>query len=460
MLPRLILFLTLLLPGITVNCQHLEADSLVIRNIFSEALRNPVAYRNLETICTKFRGRLCGSLPAEQAVQWIYSLLHGMSPDTVYLQPVKVKHWERGEMESCRIRSKKHGNKYLNVCALGGSIGTGRKGIEASVIEVRSFEELKTLGREKIEGKIVFYNKPADPGFYYTFDAYANVVGLRARGAMQAASYGALAVIVRSATLASDDHPHTGIQHYADSVKAIPAIAISTRGADLLSDWLKSDPALTLLLRTTCRELPEKESYNVIAEITGSVRPEKIIAFGGHIDAWDLGDGAHDDGAGVVQTIEILRLFKQLGLKPEHTLRLIVFMDEEYAQRGGAAYAESVGRNNELHLAAIESDRGGFTPTGFSIDAESPQIQKIQSWKRLLEPYGFWSFKKGGSGVDIGPLKKFGFPLIALVTDSQRYFDYQHAASDTFDKVHPRELQLGSAGLTALVYLIDKYGLD
>ncbi|HNW74984.1 MAG TPA: M20/M25/M40 family metallo-hydrolase, partial [Bacteroidales bacterium] len=283
------------------------------------------------------------------------------------------------------------------------------------------------------------------------------VVALRARGALYAAKYGAIGVIVRSATLSHDDYPHTGIQHYADSVMRIPAVAVSTNGADSLSAWLKVDRRLRLFIRTTCMELPETGSFNVIAEIKGTVHPEKIIAFGGHIDAWDLGQGAHDDGAGVVQTMEVLRLFKQLQIKPANTLRLVVFMDEEYAQRGAAAYASAVGIKNELHIAAIESDRGGFTPQGFSIDATDKQVDLIRRWQPLLEPYGFWSFAKGGSGVDIGPLKKYGFPLIALVTDSQRYFDYQHAGSDTFDKISPRELQLGSAGIASLVYLIDKY---
>jgi carboxypeptidase Q len=433
-------------------------DSLTIRQFYTEALSNPVAYRNLDTLCTRFPGRLCGSPKVLEAITWIKHLLGRMDLDTVILQPVMVKHWERGEKEIARVQSLKTGNRLLNVSALGSSIGTGRQGIKAGVVEVKNFDDLKNLDRRNIEGKIVFFNRAADPSYIYTFGAYGGAVDQRARGAMQAARYGAIAVLVRSATLAHSDDAHTGIQHYADSIIAIPALSISTNDADKLSDWLKKDPELKLFLRTTCEELTEVINYNVIAEIKGTELPEEIIAFGGHIDSWDIGQGAHDDGAGVVQSIEVLRLFKVLKVRPRHTIRVVVFIDEEYAQRGADAYAKYA-KINGRHIAAIESDRGAFTPQGFSIDAADESIKKIQNWKPLLLPYGLWSFEKGGSGVDIRDLKPLGVPLIALVTDSQRYFDYQHAASDTFDKVHPREMQLGSAAIAALVFLIDKYGL-
>jgi len=433
-------------------------DSAVLRRFYTEALSNPVAYRNLDTLCARFPQRLCGSPKVLEAITWTKQLLERMDLDTVFLQPVMVKHWQRGEKEIARVFSLKTGNHSLNVCALGSSIGTGRQGIKAEVVEVRNFDDLKKLGRRNIEGKIVFFNRAADPAPIYTFNAYGGAVDQRAHGAMQAARYGAAAVLVRSATLAHDNDPHTGIQHYADSVKAIPALAVSTNDADNLSGWLKNDPGLKLFLRTTSEELPETLNYNIIAEIRGTEFPNEVIAFGGHIDSWDIGQGAHDDGVGVVQTIEVLRLFKALNIKPKHTIRVVVFIDEEYAQRGAAAYA-NFAKDHGRHLAAIESDRGGFTPQGFSIDANEAAIKTIQSWKPLLLPYGLWSIEKGGSGVDIRDLKPFGIPLIALVTDSQRYFDYQHAAGDTFDKVHPRELQLGSAAIASLVFLIDKYGL-
>jgi carboxypeptidase Q len=468
-------------------CFSQDTDSLAIRKIYTEALTDNTAYKNLEYLCTGIGGRLCGSPQAEKAVEWARHVMEGMGLDTVYLQETSVRHWVRGDKEEAIVNRGKASGYRLHACALGGSVGTGEKGLSAKVIEVKEFDELAKLGREKIAGKIVFFNHPADPSFYMTFQSYGGAVGFRARGAVQAARYGAIAAVVRSATIAHDNFPHTGIMHYADTVEKIPAIAISTNDADKLSSGLKNDPGLTLFIRLSCKELPEVISYNVIGEIKGTDHPDQIIAFGGHLDSWDLGQGAHDDGSGVIQSIEVLRLFKALHIRPKHTLRGIAFMDEETEQRGAKRYTESaqqmINARNKLldqyngdsllkvakykqpaayignHIAAIEADRGGSTPFGFSIDASDTQLKKVQGWKNLLQPYGLYFFEKGGSGVDVSGLKKFGVPVIGLVTDSQRYFDYHHSGNDTFDKVNERELQLGSASIGALVYLIDIYGL-
>jgi Zn-dependent M28 family amino/carboxypeptidase len=484
---KLVLITIVSLLSLFSTCISQNQDSLAIRKIFTEALTDNTAYKNLEYLCTRIGGRLCGSPQAAKAVEWAKHVLDGMDLDTVYLQETSVRHWVRGEKEIAIVNRNKASAYNLQACALGGSIGTGEKGLSANVIEVKEFDDLEKLGKQNISGKIVFFNHPADPVFYTTFNAYGGAAGFRVRGAVQAARYGAIAAVVRSATLAHDDFPHTGIMHYADTVQKIPAIAISTNDADKLSNGLKNDPNLSLYIRLTCKEMPEVISYNVIGEIRGTEYPDQIIAFGGHIDSWELGQGAHDDGTGVIQSIEVLRLFKALHIRPKHTLRAIAFMDEEMDQRGAKRYTETVqqmiySRNSILdqfkgdslvknskfrqpaeyignHIAAIEADRGGFTPLGFSIDASDTQLKKIQNWKNLLLPYGLYYLEKGGSGVDVSGLKKFGVPVIGLVTDSQRYFDYHHAASDTFDKVHPRELQLGSASMAALVYLIDIYGL-
>ncbi|MCX6285512.1 MAG: M20/M25/M40 family metallo-hydrolase [Bacteroidetes bacterium] len=453
------LTLILVMPVFIHVSKGQNQDSLVIRKMYTEALTNPVGYKNLDYLCTRIGGRLCGTAKAKEAVQYVKKLLEGMKLDTVYLQPVMVKHWERGNKETARIISKQKGKKDLHVCALGTSIGTGDTGIKADVVEVHSFNDLKTIGRSGIEGKIVFFNRAADESRINTFESYGGAVDQRARGAMQAARYKALAVIVRSATTAHDNFPHTGVQHYADTVKPIPAMCVSTNDADLLSLWLKEDPSLKLSMMMNCRDLPEEPSSNVIGEIRGSEHPEEVIVFGGHLDSWDIGEGAHDDGTGVVQTIDILRIYKALGIKPKHTLRVVAFMDEEMAQRGAAAYAEMVKKKVEKHIGAIEADRGGATPWGFSIDASDQQINKIKSWKPFFAPYNLWFIEKGGSGVDIRDLKSQGTPLIGLVTDPQRYFDYHHCANDTYDKVNPRELELGAAGMAELVYLIDTYGL-
>jgi hypothetical protein len=432
-------------------------DSLVIKRIFNDALTDSSSYHNLRNLTSHYSKRLAGSEQSLKAVTWAEQLLKSIGSDTVWLQECKVRHWDRGEKEIAKVISVKSGNHNLSICVLGESVATGGKGITAKVIEIKDYEELKKLGRDNVKGKIVFINHPADPTLYNTFAAYGGVVGYRGRGAVQAAYYGAVAMIDRSSTTIHDNCPHTGIQHYADTVNKIPAVSISTNDADNLSHWLKTDPGLSIFLKTSCRELPEIVSHNVIAEIHGTEHPEEVIAFGGHLDCWDICQGAHDDGAGVVQTIDILRQFRSLNLKPRHTIRVILFMDEETEQRGAKAYAEA--SKNTKHIAAIEADRGGFTPFGFSIDGTPEQVQKVRSWKNLLLPYGLFYFEKGGSGVDVGFLKSQGVPLLGLVPDSQRYFDYHHSINDSFDKVNIRELQLGSAAMGAIVFLIDEYGL-
>jgi carboxypeptidase Q len=456
-------------------------DSVMISKIFTDALTHPDSYHNLDALCHKIGGRLAGTPSSGKSLDWAENVLRGLKPDTVFRVPCKVRHWERGPKESCKVLSAKSGNRSLNVCALGGSVATSINGIRGNVIEVKDYDELKKLGRENVRGKIVFFNHPADESLFNSFAAYGGVAGYRVRGAVQAAYYGATAMIDRSATTAHDNFPHTGIMHYADTVSKIPAFSVSTNEADSLSKWLHTDPDLKVELKSLCNELPETASADVMAEIRGSEYPEEIIAFGGHLDSWDIGEGAHDDGTGVVQTIDIMRLFRSLGIKPKRTIRVVVFMDEEMEQRGAKAYAAyslhvlnnsgnipddkgvssiNMPRYKAVHhVAAIEADRGGFSPWGFSIDASDEQVRKVQAWKNLLLPYGIYSLEKGGSGVDVKDLKPQGVALFGLVTDWQRYFNYHHSANDSFDKVNIRELQLGTAAMAAMVYLIDQYGL-
>ena len=457
-----------------------KEDSLIIRKIFTEAMTDTTAYHNLRHLCTNVGGRLCGSPQAEKAVQWAKTALDAMELDTVWLQEVRVRHWERGKTEELAASQGTSPAIRLHACALGGSVGTGNAGLKAKVVEVKDFDELKTIGRKNIEGKIVFFNHPPDPVHYNTFDSYGALSRYRVFGAGNAAYYGAIGVIVRSATLSHDVFPHTGIMHYADTVQKIPAMAVSANDADKLGRLLKGQPGLDVLMKLSCIEYPETVSYNVIGEIRGAVSPEKVIVFGGHLDSWDTGQGAHDDGAGVVQSMDVLRIFRALKMKPACTIRAVLFMDEEMSQRGAKIYGayakaqEEAYKNTRAavdsmagevkprlagshHVAAIEADRGGFTPSGFSIDAADGQISKIQGWKDLLLPFGLYSLVKGGSGVDIRELKSPGTALLALVPDSQRYFDCHHSANDTFANVNPRELQLGTFAIAAMVYLIDKY---
>jgi hypothetical protein len=433
-------------------------DSLMIRNIFNEMLSNAKCYPNLGELC-KIGPRLSGSPGAQKAVEWTMQAMKDAGADTVYLQECMVPHWVRGDKETAKFISSKGNAKPVNVCALGGSIATPPMGLTANVIEVDGLDALAKLTDADVRGKIVFFNKPMDPTKISTFHAYGGAVGQRWAGAMKAAQLGAVGVVVRSMTLAQDDNPHTGSMGYDEKIIKIPGCAISTNGANTLSAMLKKDPNMKFSFFQNCKSLPDEKSYNVVGEIRGTEKKNEIIVVGGHLDAWDLGDGAHDDGSGVVQSIEVLRTFKALGIKPKRTIRAVAFMNEENGGRGGDKYAELAKENKEFHLAAIESDAGGFTPRGFGIEGKDDKIKTLQKWQPLLLPYGLHEMGAGHGGSDIEPLKEQEVTLIGLSPDSQRYFDYHHTAIDTFDKINKRELELGAASMAALIWLLSEYGL-
>lgn len=433
-------------------------DKGVIKSIFDTELTKGRSYENLEFLSTRIGARLSGSPGAAAAVEWCRQILSGFS-DTVTLQPVMVPHWVRGVPETATILSPRRGPMSVNVCALGNSVGTGPRGITGKVIEVKDFEQLKKLGTRNIQGKIVFFNRPMDASRIHTFDAYSGAVDQRANGASEAARYGAIGVIVRSMSTNIEDYPHTGSLVYATDAPKLPAIAISTLHADLLSKILTDEQDVEFFFETHCEMLPDVLSYNVIGELKGTTHPEEIILVSGHLDSWDLAQGAHDDGAGIVQAMEVLRLFKLLGYAPRRTIRAVMYMNEENGLRGGTEYARVARLRREKHIAAIESDEGGFTPRGFNMNASDQVRNKIKGWGPLLEPYGLTDFGLPGGGADISPLEKDGVPCIGYMPDSQRYFSYHHTQEDTFDKVNKRELELGAAAISALVYLIDQYGL-
>lgn len=438
-----------------------SADEVVIRKIFDEALARGKSYEMLDYLCNTIGPRLSGSPGAAAAVEWTRHIMERHGFDSVWLQPVMVPHWVRGKKEIGRIvNSKKLGVQEVNICALGNSVGTGPPGVLANVVEVKSWDELKQLGEKGvIKGKIVFYNRPMDPRLLQMFASYGGAVDQRANGASEAAKYGAVATIVRSMGVNPEDYPHTGSLRYALNVPKIPAIAIATRHADLLSELLKDDKELKFYMETHCEMLADAPSFNVIGELKGTQFPDEIIVVGGHLDSWDLGQGAHDDGTGCIQSVEVLRIFKAMGYKPKRTIRAVMFMNEENGLRGGLEYARQAELKKEKHIAAMESDRGGFTPRGFTLPADAKAKEKIKSWKPLLEPYGLTDFSQEGGGADISPLAPQGVPLMGFLPDSQRYFNYHHTAEDTFDKVDKRELELGAASMAALIYLIDQHGL-
>lgn len=450
------LVLLLLLAGSSLA--QTREDSVIIRKIYNETLTNGQGYEWLRYLCKQVGPRLSGSEGAKKAVVYTQQLMQQQGFDRVFLQDVKVPHWVRGKKEEAYIHV---GKQKINVpiAALGGSIATSTKGVEAEVIEVKSFQQLRELGKEKVKGKIVFFNRPMDPTKLNTFEAYGSAVEQRANGASEAGNLGAVGAIVRSVSTVQDDFPHTGSMRYATGAPLIPTAAISTNAANLLSDKLKENPTLTFYFRQNCETLPDADSHNVVGEIKGSEFPDEIIVVGGHLDSWDLAEGAHDDGAGCVQSIEVLRVLKAIGYKPKRTIRAVMFMNEENGLRGGVKYADLAKQNNEKHIAAVESDNGGFTPKGFGVVGRPEQKAKIQTWKELLAPYSLHEIGPGGGGADIGPLAQSGTVLFGYKPDSQRYFDVHHAPNDNFENVNKRELDLGSASMAAIIYLLDKYGI-
>lgn len=460
---RFIVFL-LLLSASTLRGQ-ISQDSMtaMIKNMYRETYSREIAYTWLTTLCKDIGHRLSGSPQAEQAVQWGKKTMDTFGLDAVYLQPVMVTHWLRGEKEQVSMKSKATGKVDLKAIALGNSIGTGPKGLTGEVLEVNSIDELKALPDEKVKGKIVFFNRPMDKGLTNTFAAYGGAADQRYSGPKAAAEKGALAVAIRSLSSDSDDHPHTGSTFYADTIRNIPSVAISTNDADKLTAALRSGKT-ELFIRTTCQMLPDVQSYNVIGEIRGSVHPDQYIIVGGHLDSWDVGEGAHDDGAGIVQSMETLYRLKKMDYQPRHTIRCVMFMNEENGLKGAKEYARVAKEKNEYHVAAIEADAGGGAAQSFScspgdgITLDKHLVFLKPHVTTFLEPYDL-ELQSGGGGADIGQLKSNVGLMIGLRPENSRYFEYHHAETDVLENVHPRELASGSAALVALVMVLDQYGI-
>ena len=456
-------FFIFFLTSFLFHAKAQQSDSAVIKSIYNEILTNGASYQWLDDLANGIGGRLSGSPQAAAAVTWAKQVMDTLGLDSVWLQPVMVPHWVRGEKEIATIISPNvQGSRSVNITALGNSVGTGKNGLTAEVVEVSHMDEIAMLGKEKIKDKIVFINIKMDPTNINAFDSYGKAATNRYRGAGEAAKYGAKAMVIRTVSNTINDHPHTGSMGYPDdtSIARIPGVAISTRDAELLSDLLKQDKKLRLYIRTTSQMLPDVLSYNVIGEIKGATLPDEIVVVGAHLDAWDNGDGAHDDGAGCVQSMEVLRVYKALGIRPERTVRAVLFMNEENGLRGGKKYAEVAAQENSRHIAAIESDAGGFSPRGFSIDDTITVVQQIQQYKPLFAPYLADRIVKGFGGADINPMKPQGTVVIGLNPDTQRYFEYHHAATDKFSEVNQRELELGAAAMASLAYLLAKYGIE
>lgn len=455
---KTIVLLLIIIPLLATSQPN--TDSIFIKKVADEMLLHGKAYDLLFKLTKQIGGRLSGSPQYFKAVQWAQTSMQTLGADTVYLQECMVPHWVRGGKDKVSIVAvnQKPADIDLDALALGNSWGNGGKSVRGDVLAVADFAELERR-KEEVKGKIVYYNYAFNPSYIRPGKAYGEAGIYRYNGASRAAKYGAVAVLIRSLTEATDNNPHTGVMFYNDSFPKIPAASLGLDDADKLWFLSKQSP-VTVSINTNATFLPDTIGYNVIAELKGTEFPDQYITVGGHLDSWDVNEGAHDDGAGVVHTMEVMRTFKALGYRPKHTIRFVLFANEENGGRGGIMYAATAKAKHEQHIFALESDGGGFTPRGFSITATAQNWEKLNAWKPLFEPYGGSALVPGGSGADVEPIHDtFGTPAGELSPDNQRYFDIHHARSDVFEAVNKRELLLGAVNMAALVYLVDQYRL-
>src|SRR5450432_2638030 len=435
-----------------------QSDSVFIRKIADEIFQHSTAYNNLHALTKNIGPRLSGSPQTYTAEKWGQDALQRAGADRVYLQKAMIPHWVRGGKDQATLISGNN-RQTLAVIALGNSVSTPAKGITAPMILIHDFDELEKR-KSEIKGKIIFFNHPFDVNFVWMFNAYQEAIPYRVFGASRAAKYGAVGVLVRSMSSSTDNFPHTGAMIYNDSFPKIPALAVGLRDADKLVATAATQNSLSLFISTNAHALADTVGYNVIGEWRGSEFPDQYITVGGHLDSWDPAEGASDDGTGCVHSIEVLRALKAAGYKPRHSIRVVLFTDEENGGRGALAYSSEAKTKNEKHIFALESDAGGFTPREFSFKGTEAQMKTIRPLLPLFEPYGVTTFSMHGAGSDVDPLNdSTGILVAALIPDSQRYFDYHHAANDVFENVNKRELELGAINMAALIYLVDKYGL-
>ena len=431
------------------------------QKIIDHVLANSRAYEHLSYLSDNIGPRLSGSKGAELAVKWTTSRLRDWN---IHFrnEPVLVPHWVRGAE---RARLVSHNDQKIVLTALGGSVATPAAGVTADVIEVTSYEELEKLGRAKVRGKIVFYNKAMDMPLVEkgrAFEAYGDAVVFRGTGASRAAQLGAVAAVIRSVASGSLRTPHTGSLRYDEKMPKIPAAAMTTEDADLVHRLLAKGERVRMHLVLTPRALPDVMSANVIGEIRGTQHPEQIVLIGGHLDSWDLGTGAIDNGSGVSMVMETLRVLKELGIRPKRTIRGVLFMNEENGLRGARTYFENAAKREELqrHVAAIESDAGAAPPVGFTTTLEGKALETLQPRLRVLTRIApFYYESSRHTGADTSPLTDAGVPGFGLVPNPRHYFDYHHTPADTLDKVDPKALAQNTAALAALAYILAEDGL-
>lgn len=443
----------------SLHSQNYVSDSIVISRISDHMLEKSDCYYDLEYLCKKIGHRISGSPSAAKAVEWGKKTLEKAGCDRVYLQPIKVPHWVRSS-ESFSVTLS--GNKKMDFhpLGLGNSMGTNGSSLSAEIIEVSDEKELERLGKEKIQGKILFFNHAWNQKKISPFHEYGGCVYYRWAGPSLAAKYGAVGCIIRSAGSAYDQYAHTGSMVYDSAYPKIPAMALGWEESLQLSQLIKKNSSVLGVINSKSHFEEDKPSANVVGELIGAEFPDEIITIGGHLDSWDVGEGAHDDGAGVVQCIDVLRTLKLLGIRPKRTIRCVLFMNEENGLRGGTEYTRLAKEKKEKHILAIETDAGGFSPRGFNLTMSEVQKAKVLKFYKLFYALGVYNFDEKGGGADIGPLnKEMQVPLMGLLPDPQRYFDLHHTENDVFEQVNRRELSLGAASIAAMAWLISEYGI-
>ena len=429
-------------PAATLADQYREtATKLIDASLIDQGGMEKLSY-----LCDRIGNRLSGSPGLEKAIAWAAAQMKADGLVNVATPAVKVPHWVRGTESAVILEPVA---RPLTMLGLGGSVATPKKGVTAEVVPVSSFEELDKKGREIVQGKIVLFNVP--------YEGYGRTVQYRASGPSRAALLGAVAVLVRSVTPISLQSPHTGALEYNPGAPRIPAAAVTIEDATLIQRLTDAGNTVKVHLEMEAQMLPDADSANVIGEIPGSEKPEEVVVIGGHIDSWDVGAGAQDDGSGIITTLEAAHLIVKLGLHPRRTLRVVFWTNEENGGAGGLAYREWVGDQVGNHVAAIEMDGGAEKPTGFGISGRGDSqtmLGKVRDIGKLLERIDAGSIQSGGGGADIAPLMKDGVPGLAVRTVGTHYFDWHHSRADTADKIKPEDLRANIAAMAVMAFIL------
>jgi hypothetical protein len=442
----LVFFLAFALHAQTLTETYRDPASRLI----GAALTDTEGWKKLEYLCDRIGHRLSGSPQLEEAIRWAAAEMRREGLDNVQTPPVKVPHWVRGR-ESAEIVAPLQ--TPLVMLGLGGSVGTPPQGITAEVVAVASFDELKSLGRDRVQGKIVLFNP--------VWQGYGRTVTYRSRGASEAAQFGAAAVLVRSMTGHSLRTPHTGAMDYAADIAKIPAAAVTVEDAERIHRLVRAGNAVKVTLKMEAQTLPDADSANVVAELRGREKPDEIVVLGGHYDSWDVGQGAHDDGASCMAAWQAVTLLKKLGLHPRRTVRVVFWANEENGLAGARAYRQWIGAAVKNHVAAIEMDGGSERPIGFGFGASTLSgeqsaraLETLRQIGALLDGIGAGLIRTGGGGADISPLTSEGVPGLGHLTTGERYMDWHHTPADTLDKVDPVEFRKNIAALAVMAYVL------